>query len=114
MRLKPDERVYTVTLCESLHVVVLMLPDPLHEIRCHPDIKRAIVPIYRDSQECTRRAASSLGHSTIFGSEHRKPSADPTHRDRRGPGDEIHRLSDFANLLDSGFRRNDGDVCEEW
>ena len=61
-------------------------------------------------------------HSTIFGSEHRKPSAVPTHRDRRGPGEEIHRLSDFANLLDSGpecspgqaFRRNDGDACEEW
>ena len=77
------------------------------------------VPIYRDSQEGTRRAASSLGHSTIFGSEHRKPSTVPilpTRReDRRGPGEEIHRLSDFANLLDSGpesspgqaFRRND-------
>ena len=42
MGLKPDERVYAVTLCESLHEVVLMLPDPLHEIRCHTKVQRAI------------------------------------------------------------------------
>ena len=57
MTLKPDERVYIVTLCESLHEVVLMLPDPLHEIRCHPEVQRAIA---LRSQECRHMAASSL------------------------------------------------------
>ena len=29
-------------MCESIYVVVLMLPDPLHEIRCHTEVQRAI------------------------------------------------------------------------
>ena len=118
MGLKPDKRMHTVTMCESIYEVALMLPDPLHEIRCHPDIKRAIVPIYRDSQECRHRAASSLVlicAVQFAGLHNLNPNAEQSpHRRLR---EEIPRSPDFASLLDSGpecspgqaFRRNDGE-----
>src|SRR3972149_4729553 len=44
MHFKPRQGVNTITFGKTFDHIVLVLPDPLNQIRCHADIQRTVLP----------------------------------------------------------------------
>jgi hypothetical protein len=101
MHLVPNQTIYLILPGETIDNMILVLPNPLDQIRCNTCIQSAI------SSARKQVYAGLLAHFAILG-DYVIPAQAGIQLGLSKSPSHVRQSRNLFNWLDSGLRRNDG------